>query len=141
MVKAKSEGKRWIDVVLFRHVYSDADFDITSRYLVVRGDSYKLSKIKQLQIRKLSVKDNLVRLASIVFALSAATWAFVPQFGFLALIASSFIALLSFKKYELRAEFRGCDETGDQWVSLVRCCTKNEYSTLKEIYSSVQPKL
>ncbi|WP_338091404.1 hypothetical protein, partial [Photobacterium sanguinicancri] len=70
--------------------------------------------------------------------MAAATWAFVPQFDFLALIVATFIALLPFKKYELRAEFRGCDETGDQWVSLVRCCTKSECRILKGVYSSAQ---
>ncbi|GHX44369.1 hypothetical protein VCSRO108_3467 [Vibrio cholerae] len=73
--------------------------------------------------------------------LSAATWAFVPEFGFFALIIALILALVSMRKYELKVEFKGTDETGDYWVSIARCWTEDEFHILENIYTELKSRI
>ncbi|MGF1753448.1 DUF6232 family protein [Vibrio makurazakiensis] len=117
------------------------DFEITSTEFIIRKDSYRLNKIKRVEVKRLGVKDNLVRFFSLALLLSAATWAFAPGFGWIAMAVSLLLALISMRKFELRAEFQGTDETGDHWASLVRCCTEEEFHILRSLRSDLVSKL
>ena len=121
--------------VIFRNPYVSDDFKVTATELVVRKDCYRLRKINKIELRTLSLKDNLVNIVSLSLVLSAATWAFVPSFGIYVFSISFVLAFLTMKKYELRAEFRATDESGDHWVPIVRCSTDQEFNVLKELQS------
>ncbi|MER2498169.1 DUF6232 family protein [Vibrio neptunius] len=133
-----TQSKKLVDWFRFRTTVSEQDFMLTSNELVVKSDAYKLSKIKRFEVRRLGIKENVVRVLSLALLLSAATWAFVPQFGLYTLALTLIIAFVTWRKYELRAEFKGTDETGEHWVSIVRGCDKEEYHVLKEVEAKLQ---
>lgn len=133
MKRSNLNKRTLMNVILFRKPYVPEDFEITSSELKVRKDSYSLRKIKQVELRQLSLKDNLVRSLSLALVLSAATWAFVPPAGFLVFFISLPFVLLTYRRYEFRAEFRATDESGDQWVPIIRCCTEEEFYILKTL--------
>lgn len=140
-MKKDQKQKSALSWLRLRRPYAEADFCITSDELIVRKDVYQLRKIKQLEVRKLGVKENAINVLSLAFMLSAATWAFVPQFGFLMLALTSILAFMSWRKYELRAEFVGTDECGDQWVSIVRACTDDEFKALQGVEAQLLSKV
>ncbi|AIW18632.1 hypothetical protein F0267_21150 [Vibrio coralliilyticus] len=133
-----THSNKLVDLFRFRRTVSEQDFMLTSNELVVKSDAYKLSKIKRFEVRRLGIKENIVRVLSLALVLSAATWAFVPQFGLYTLALTLVMAFVTWRKYELRAEFKGTDETGDHWVSIVRGCDKQEYQILKQVEEKLQ---
>lgn len=133
----KTNNYRLVDILRFRRAYVMSDFNLNTDQISVRGDDYQLRKIKQVEVRKLGVKDNMVNVISLALMLSAATWAFVPQFGFLMLALTLILAFTSWRKYELRAEFVATDETGDYWVSIARGCCNAEYKVFQQVESQL----
>ncbi|WP_333004996.1 hypothetical protein [Vibrio coralliilyticus] len=133
-----THSNKLVDLFRFRRTVSEQDFMLTSNELVVKSDAYKLSKIKRFEVRRLGIKENIFRVLSLALVLSAATWAFVPQFGLYTLALTLVMAFVTWHKYELRAEFKGTDETGDHWVSIVRGCDKQEYQVLKQVEEKLQ---
>ena len=81
---------RLANLIRFRKPYKATDFLVSSSELQVKKDVYSLRKIKQLEIRQLGLKENAINIVSLALVLSAATWAFVPQFG-LPMLALTFI--------------------------------------------------
>ncbi|MFM2589746.1 hypothetical protein [Vibrio sp. TBV020] len=132
-MRSNIDGKRIVDRIRIRKQYKCDDFHVNSQVLSVGKDSYSLSKIKRIEARKLGVKENAINIVSLAFILSAATWAFVPQFGLISLALTILIAFFCWRKYELRAEFIGTDETGDHWVSIARGYTEEEFTVFKDI--------
>lgn len=124
---------RLANLLRLRRPYKASDFLVSSDELRVKKDVYSLRKIKQLEIRQLGIKENAINVISLALMLSAATWAFVPQFGLPMLALTFILAFVSWRKYELRAEFKGADETGDHWVSVARGCTREEFKILKSV--------
>ncbi|MGD8230937.1 hypothetical protein [Vibrio sp. TRT 1302] len=133
----KTNNYRLVDILRFRRAYVMSDFNLNTDQISVRGDDYQLRKIKQVEVRKLGIKDNMVHVISLALMLSAATWAFVPQFGFLMLALTLILAFTSWRKYELRAEFVATDETGDYWVSIARGCSNAEYKVFQQVESQL----
>ncbi|NRF28316.1 DUF6232 family protein [Vibrio coralliilyticus] len=133
-----THSNKLVGLFRFRRTVSEQDFMLTSNELVVKSDAYKLSKIKRFEVRRLGIKENIVRVLSLALVLSAATWAFVPQVGLYTLALTLVMAFVTWRKYELRAEFKGTDETGDHWVSIVRGCDKQEYQVLKQVEEKLQ---
>lgn len=119
--------------IYFRKPYKLNDFQFTTKTLSVKKDTYSLCKIKQLYVRKLSLKDNIVNMVSWALVLSAVTWAFVPQFGFLTFPFCILFAFLFWKKYEIKAEFLATDETGDYWVSIAIGYTDDDFEVFKKV--------
>jgi len=124
---------RLANLLRLRRPYKASDFLVSSDELRVKKDVYSLRKIKQLEIRQLGIKENAINVISLALMLSAATWAFVPQLGLPMLALTFILAFVSWRKYELRAEFKGIDETGDHWVSVARGCTREEFKVLKSV--------
>ncbi|CAK3957923.1 hypothetical protein BCV39_12475 [Vibrio sp. 10N.286.55.E10] len=124
---------RLANLLRLRRPYKISDFLVSSDELRVKKDVYSLRKIKQLETRQLGIKENAINVISLALMLSAATWAFVPQFGLPMLALTFILAFVSWRKYELRAEFKGSDETGDHWVSVARGCTREEFKILKSV--------
>lgn len=130
-----------MNIIQLRKPYVAEDFQVTSSELKVRKDSYRLDKIRDIKLKRLSFADNLLKVITFAVILSAATWAFVPQFGFFALLISLLLALVSIRKYELKAEFKGTDETGDYWVSIARCWNENEFHILENLHSELKSRI
>ncbi|ENM3829491.1 hypothetical protein JMQ76_003596, partial [Vibrio cholerae] len=115
MEKSNEKVQLLVNAIRFRKPYTANDFQVTASELKVKKESYHLSKIKSIELKRLGFKDNVVKVTTYAILLSAATWAFVPEFGFFALIIALILALVSMRKYELKVEFKGTDETGDYW--------------------------
>lgn len=130
-MRSNIDGKRLVDRI--RKYYKADDFQVSDDGLSVGKDFYGLNKIKRVEVRQLGWRENAVNIVSLALVLSAATWAFVPQFGLIALALTFVIGFSCWRKYELRAEFIGTDETGDHWVAIARGCTKEEYSVFKDV--------
>ncbi|MGF1760672.1 hypothetical protein L4D76_22660 [Photobacterium sagamiensis] len=141
MKRSNLNRRTLMNVIRFRKPYVAEDFEVTSFDLKVRKDSYSLRKIKKIELRELSLKDNLLRSLSLALVLSAATWAFVPPAGFVIFFICLPFVFLTYRKYELRAEFRATDETGDQWVPIARCCTEEEFIVLNALQLELEGKL
>lgn len=141
MGRTKNQRHTLMSILRLYRPYVADDFQVTSTQLIVRKDSYRLNRIKRIQVKRLGIKDNLVRFLSLTLLLSAATWAFAPGFGLIAMVVSLLLALASMRKFELRAEFQGTDETGDHWSSLVRCCSEEEFQVLQSLRSELASKL
>lgn len=133
----KTNNYRLVDILRFRRAYVDSDFQIDTDQILVRGDGYHLRKMKQVEARKLGIKDNMINIVCLALMLSAATWAFVPQFGFIMLALTLVLAFTSWRKYELRAEFFATDETGDHWVTIARGCSVAEYKVFQQVESKL----
>ncbi|GLO62541.1 hypothetical protein MACH09_30490 [Vibrio sp. MACH09] len=119
--------------MIFRNAISASDFDITDGELKFKKKTYSLQRVKKVDLRCLSVKDNMVNVVSLALILSAATWAFVPAFGLPTLVLTMLIGIISWKKYELRAEYSATDETGDYWVTIANCRSEHELGILKKM--------
>ncbi len=89
-MKKNQTRNRLANLVRLRRSYKASDFLVSSNELRVKKDVYSLGKIKQLEIRQLGLKENAINIVSLALVLSAATWAFVPQFG-LPMLALTFI--------------------------------------------------
>lgn len=135
------DNKQGLQAIRFRRPYSVEDFHITASELLVRKEAYPLRKMKQVALKQLGYKDHAIRAFCLALVLSAATWAFVPMFGIFVFLGCLPLALMTAKKYELRAEFRSSDDSGDQWVPLVRCRTEEEYEQLKLLHAALVTKL
>lgn len=133
----KTNNYRLVDILRFRRAYVDSDFQIDTDQILVRGDGYHLRKMKQVEARKLGIKDNMINIVCLALMLSAATWAFVPQFGFIMLALTLVLAFTSWRQYELRAEFVATDETGDHWVTIARGCSAAEYKVFQQVESKL----
>ncbi|SBS61408.1 hypothetical protein [Vibrio splendidus] len=132
-MKKNQTRNRLANLVRLRRSYKASDFLVSSNELRVKKDVYSLRKIKQLEIRQLGLKENAINIVSLALVLSAATWAFVPQFGLPMLALTFILAFVTWRRYELRAEFKGADETGDHWVSVACGCTREEFKVLKNV--------
>ncbi|EGR4265750.1 hypothetical protein [Vibrio cholerae] len=141
MEKSNEKVQLLVNAIRFRKPYTANDFQVTASELKVKKESYHLSKIKSIELKRLGFKDNVVKVTTYAILLSAATWAFVPEFGFFVLLIALILALVSMRKYELKVEFKGTDETGDYWVSIARCWTEDEFHILENIYTELKSRI
>lgn len=118
-------------------MYSKDNVYLNDSVLVVNSDEYHLSKILDIQAKELRLKDHLIRLLSISIALSVVGWVIFPIIAPLLMVVGAFFAVLTSKKYELRAEFRGVDESGDHWTPLARGKKHEEFVVFKDIVQRV----
>ncbi|MFT2076949.1 hypothetical protein ACMUJX_18660, partial [Vibrio cholerae] len=82
--KSNEKVQLLVNAIRFRKPYTANDFQVTASELKVKKESYHLSKIKSIELKRLGFKDNVVKVTTYAILLSAATWAFVPEFGFFA---------------------------------------------------------
>ncbi|MBD8511629.1 hypothetical protein KCG43_18785 [Photobacterium sp. WH24] len=104
---------------------SAQDFSISRQYFIYKADEYTLSRIKNARVKVNTLKDHLFRVIIIGMIVSSViglmepagiAWIFMP-FGF---ITGALSALATARKYELQIEFEHTDETGLQWISVVK---------------------
>ena len=115
-------------------MYQDKDFHVSSGEFRFKKDSYPLSKINNVRVKKLSLLDNLGQILFWVFVFSGAVWLAIPSFesspfwlqglvGSLTLVGFIF-AMFRCSRYALQIEFRHTDETGVQWINVAKSYSK-----------------
>lgn len=120
---------------------TDRDVLITADHLRIRKDEYRLKKILSIHAKAMTARDQIVRILSIAFAFSAIGWVIFAPMGLLLFAMGSVGALLTSKRYELRAEFRAVDESGDRVVPIARGRAPEEYALFQRIAQEVSLKL
>ncbi|GAB3532992.1 DUF6232 family protein [Photobacterium alginatilyticum] len=118
-------------------MYKEQDIYLKDNTLTVKKDVYPLSKILTIEAKELRLKDQLIRILCISLAVSAVGWAFLPIVGPVLMLIGALFAVLTSKKYELRAEFSGTDESGDHWAPLARGRRAEEFALFKTIAESI----
>ncbi|MBU2714118.1 hypothetical protein [Zooshikella harenae] len=112
--------------------------EISDGKLVIGKDTYQLKKILEIYAVEMKIKDHLIRIFTFAFLFSAIGWAIFYLLGY-ALFAIGFVlAILTMKKYELRALHKGSDETGDQIVSLLRSRKEEDFERFKQVVEEVK---
>ncbi|MGF1717105.1 DUF6232 family protein [Photobacterium chitinilyticum] len=118
-------------------MYNAKDIYLRDNTLTVKKDVYPLSKILTIEAKELRLKDQLLRILCISAAASVVGWAFLPIVAPVLMLVGALFAILTAKKYELRAEFRGTDESGDHWVPIARGRKTEEFTLFKAIVEGV----
>lgn len=117
------------------------DIKIENGMIKTGKDEYKLTSVKDIQAKQLRFRDHLVRIISYALLFSAVGWIFFPIFGFFLFALGAIGALVTSKKYELRALFRETDETGDQWSVISRTRHSVEYEAFQGIVQNVKREI
>ena len=122
-------------------MYLNNDFKLSSKTFSFKKDSYPLSKINNVRVKKLSFLDNLGQILFWVVVFSGALWLAIAQIGTVPFVIQALaISLTIFglifsifrcSKYALQVEFRHIDETGVQWISVARSYRKSDYELFK----------
>lgn len=122
-------------------MYTHTDFEIDSFKLRIKKDEYSLSKVLDVSVKEIKLKDQIIRILCLSFLLSVGGWIFLPIIAPVMFGIGAIGALLTAAKYELLAEFRGSDETGNQWVPIARGRKKEEYLLFNEIEKSIAARI
>ena len=111
-------------------MYKDEDFSVGSGEFSFKNDSYPLTKINNVRVKRLSLLDNLGQVLFWVFVFSGAVWLAIPDFETAPLwlkvmvislsLAGFVFSLFRCSKYALQIEFKHIDETGVQWVNVAK---------------------
>ncbi|NAX47997.1 hypothetical protein CAG70_13495 [Photobacterium halotolerans] len=104
---------------------SAQDFAVSRQSFIYKADEYRLSRIKNARVKVNTLKDHLLRVFIIGMIVSSVIWFIDPEgmaliftpFGF---ITGALSALATARKYELQIEFEHTDETGLQWITVVK---------------------
>lgn len=115
-------------------MYKETDFQLSQEEFSFKKDSYPLSKINNVRVKKLGLLDNLGQIIFWLFVFSGAVWLAIPTldstpFWLKALVVTLTIVgfifgFLRCSKYALQIEFRHIDETGVQWVNIAKSYSK-----------------
>ncbi len=112
-------------------------FKVNSGKLILNRDEYNLQSIIDIQARHLTAKDHCGRIFSLALFFSLVGWAFSPAISALSFVFGVFFALLTAKKYELRALFRSSDDAGNQWGVLSRSRKADDFAKFTKIAAEV----
>ena len=101
------------------------DFHINDNNVIFKEDEYPLARINGLRVKTNSLKDHAIRIVAFSLMVSSVVWIICPEYFGLITAPISFIvgvllALSTARKYELQVEFQHADDTGLQWVSMVK---------------------
>ncbi len=120
---------------------------ITPKHIVVGKNKYRLSRIENVWIKELGVSCQLLRLLVLMLQFSSVGWLaqyWVGRTGFgfylpvLLSVVGLFYALLTFRKYELKALLSAVDETGKQPITIATAIKNHDYKALQNIEYSCQ---
>lgn len=117
-------------------MYQATDFQLSQHEFSFKKDTYPLSKINNVRVKKLSLLDNLGQIIFWVVVFSGALWLAIPSIEsapywvkvvVVLLTAIGFIfGLFRSSKYALQIEFCHIDETGTQWVNVAKSYTESD---------------
>ena len=131
-------------------MYKSTDFSLDSKEFRFKKDSYPLSKINNVRVKKLSFLDNLGQVLFWVCVFSGAVWLVIPRLEevpqwLLVLVLSLTVvglvfALFRCSKYALQVEFRHIDETGVQWVNVAKSYSKSDFELFEQQVLALKEK-
>jgi hypothetical protein len=121
---------------------------IENGIIKIRKNRYPLSKIVAVDVRHLSVKDQLIRISSLGIQLSTVGWvsplfltshlaAYSCYFSILLFLIGVIFGFASFRTHELRVTFRAVDETGEQTTTIMKTCKKSRVSELHKFAEAI----
>jgi|GEM_PF-973132 len=132
-------------------MYKTTDFELDDHHFRFKKDSYPLSKINDVQLKKLSLLDNISHLLFWLVIFSGPIWIGVgvvePLPSWLLITAilltlfGSGFALYRCARYALQVEFRHIDETGVQWVNVAKSYTIKDKAIFDEQVAMLKQKL
>jgi len=131
-------------------MYKSTDFNLDSKEFRFKKDSYPLSRINNVRVKKLSFLDNFGQVIFWVCVFSGAVWLVIPRLEeipqWLLILALSLtvvglaFALLRCSKYALQVEFRHIDETGVQWVNVAKSYSKSDCELFEQQVLALKEK-
>ena len=117
-------------------MYKETDFQLSPKEFSFKKDSYPLSKINDVRVKKLGLLDNVGQMIFWLFVFSGAVWLAVPSLESTPLWLKAIVAILTFvgfgfgllhcSKYALQIEFRHIDDTGVQWVNVAKSTAESD---------------
>lgn len=123
-------------------MFRETDFQLNSKEFTFKKDSYPLSKINNVRVKKLSLLDNLGQILFWLFVFSGAVWIAISTLEssplwFKVLVVSltavgAIVGLLYCSKYALQIEFRHIDETGVQWINVAKSNSESDSKILEQ---------
>lgn len=125
---------------------SNQDFGVEGNRFYFKTNDYKLDRIRSARARENSYQSQLVRVVIIGALFSSIVWAICPG-GFatilapVALIVGVIFALVTAKRYELQVKFEHIDETGEQWVSVVKSNKKDDMALFQQQAETIQASI
>lgn len=115
--------------------------DKTEGKLKINADSYDLSRIADVQVKRLTWRDKLINMLLLGLITSSILFYFIPPeaqgkgmtlfLPAVAFLSGVVMALITSAKYVLRLEFEHTDETGVQWITVAKGRTAQEYEVFK----------
>lgn len=115
-------------------------FNHNGSFILNDKDEYRINRINKIWAVQLSKYDQIKRLLLLALSFSSvggvfAYWAKdVAIYLVLILFCVGLLwALLTFRRYELRVEFKATDETGVQTVTLMHALKVNKFESFKSI--------
>lgn len=113
--------------------------------LVVNGkDEYLLRRMRSIYVKRLGVREQLVRCLSCGLAFAsvscgAAYWiaVWVPYLSLLFFAIGLLWSLCTFRRFELRAVFKAVDETGDFDVAIARGVRSQLLPVLDDVVNKI----
>ncbi|CAH1529998.1 conserved hypothetical protein [Vibrio rotiferianus] len=112
-------------------------FEVNSGKLILNGDEYNLQSIIEIEARHLTAKNHSARALSLAFLFSLVGWAFSPAISAASFVIGVFFALVTAKKYELRALFKSSDDAGNQWGRLSHSSKADDFAKFSIIATEV----
>ncbi|KXF80554.1 hypothetical protein [Enterovibrio coralii] len=115
------------------------DFNTDSKVFQFKHDEYALSKIRNARVKKLKLMDNLIYIVFCLLLWSGGIWLAIVQFDVregwvislaLALTAIGGFSIFKTAKYALQLEVEHSDETGLQWVTVVKTSNVGDLAIL-----------
>jgi hypothetical protein len=103
------------------------NINLSSEYVVVGKDQYPIDRIKFIWMKELGLGSQVLRFTAIALQFSCVGW--LGQYWLLIPVLSLYLplilaligllyALLTFRRYELKAQLTPVDETGSQAITL-----------------------
>ncbi|CAB1256809.1 hypothetical protein ACOBWL_003515 [Vibrio cholerae] len=123
-------------------MFKESDFRLSDGKFHIKNDSYPLSKINDVRVKRLSLIDNLGQILFWIVIFSGMLWLALSQVGespfWLKLLAGSLsatgliFALFRCSRYALQIEFNHIDETGLQWINVAKSFSSNDYELFEK---------
>ncbi|USD66956.1 hypothetical protein [Vibrio sp. SCSIO 43136] len=124
----------------------NGDFEIDGVELRFKKDKYPLKRLRRARVKINHLSDHITKALIVGAIFSSIVWIICPE-GFATVTApAAFIVgviytVLSAGKYELQVEFEHVDETGLQWVSVVKSNKNLDKALLDDKAEQINTKL
>lgn len=122
---------------MYRGTVKIQHFEVNSGKLILNEDEYNLQSIIEIEARHLTAKNHSGRVLSLALFFSLVGWAFSPAISAVSFVIGVVFAVVTAKKYELRALFKSSDDAGNQWGTLSRSSKSDDFAKFSIIATEV----